>query len=120
MFNRLAFAILLAPSVVSLRKWSKYKSESEERLREFRDKCSVRDTDVFTRSQLKSQNCRYLWNQTSYKKSTHTKLNLSSSRFIFRPQTTIKWSRTCRKRPRNMPKTASDCVKCDTKVTAVI
>ena len=45
-----------APSGVSVRKRSKYKSESEERLREFRDKCSVRDTDVFTRSQLKSQN----------------------------------------------------------------
>ena len=54
MFNRLGFAIPLAPSGVSVRKWSKYKSESVERLREFRDKCSDRvkplrrDTDVFT------------------------------------------------------------------------
>ena len=70
-------------------------------------------------SNLKIQ-CRYLWNQTSYKKSTHTKLKLLSRRFIFRPQTPIKCSRTCRKRPQNMPKMASDCVKCDTKVTAVI
>ena len=61
MFKHLDFAIPLAPSGVSVRKRSKYKSESVERLREFRDKCSdrvkllPRDTDVFReRSQLKS------------------------------------------------------------------
>ena len=46
MFNRLDFAIPPAPSGVSVRKRSKYKCESGERLREFQDKCSVRDTDA--------------------------------------------------------------------------
>ena len=41
MFNHLDFAIPPAPSGVSVRKRSKYKCESGERLREFRDKCSA-------------------------------------------------------------------------------
>ena len=55
-------------------------------------------------SNLKIQ-CRYLWNQTSYKKSTHTKSKQSSRRFIFRPQTPIKCLRTCRKRRENVTRT---------------
>ena len=60
---------------------------------------SFRATSPRVNSNLK---IRYLWNQTSYKKSTHTKSKQSSRRFIFRPQTPIKCSRTCRKRPRNV------------------
>ena len=89
-----------------LREWSKFRVNqrgcvSSEINVPFRHFAPLASSSKWVNSNLKIR-CRYLWNQTSYKKSTHTKLKLSSSWFIFRPQITIKWSRTCRKRPRNV------------------